>query len=165
MIGRALWICTGLCAAATLLMVGCSGSAGTASVNGMVTLDGQPLEKGTITFTCLEGAGGNCAGVITGGQYSVDNVVAGKNRVEIKAETSAASGSKLSYEESMRRSEEMRKLAEAAKKKTVDRADVKKKVHQLHNSLVTPETIGNNQVMEISLGRQTKDVSLMTPRR
>jgi hypothetical protein len=164
MIGRALSIWTGLGAAA-LMMVGCSGGAGSASVNGMVTLDGQPLEKGTITFTCLEGMGGNCAGMVTDGQYSVDNVIPGKNRVEIKADTSVASGSKLSYEEAMSRSQEMRKLAEAAKKKNVDRTDVKKKIQRLHTSLVTPETVGNNQVMEISLGRQTKDVSLMTPRR
>jgi len=74
-----------------LCLSGC-GSSGPprGSVQGKVTLDGQPVEQGTITFLPTGGTTGPSAGgVITGGQYSIEEdkgPVAGKSRVEIRWE-------------------------------------------------------------------------------
>jgi hypothetical protein len=134
-------------------------------------LDSEPLEKGTITFTSVDSGGAICSGVISRGQYSVDNVLAGKNRVEVTATSSAPSasaadsGARPTYEEAMRRQQEMRNVSDAAMKKKMDKQQLKQKADEMRRSLVTQETIGNNQVMEISTGRQNKDFNLMTPRK
>jgi hypothetical protein len=63
-----------------------SGCSGSARVEGTITLDGQPMDGGTITFS-TEGSGGQKAsGEITGGKYSIDathNLKSGNYRVEI----------------------------------------------------------------------------------
>jgi len=82
-----------VCAAALVLAaVGCGGSTG--RVSGVVTLDGQPLEGATVTFTPAAGDGGGVGGS-TGktdaqGRYTLRTVVgdspgaaAGKHRVSI----------------------------------------------------------------------------------
>lgn len=57
-------------AAGLLLAAGCGSSAST--VTGVVTLDGQPLTTGTVTFTPLAGGGPPAYGTIgPGGRYSL----------------------------------------------------------------------------------------------
>ena len=71
-----------------LLMCGC-GSGGRQSIDGTVTLDGQPLEKGTITFIPQSGTQGPTAGAeIADGRYAIPTAggtFSDKFRVEITA--------------------------------------------------------------------------------
>jgi hypothetical protein len=72
------------------LTLGC-GPAGPerASVSGQVTLDGQAIEQGTISFLPAEGNAGPSAGsAITNGRYDIrkaNGPVLGKARVELRA--------------------------------------------------------------------------------
>ena len=66
-----------LCAA----LPGCSGD-GLVNLKGTVSLDGKPLERGTIRFVAADGTGPSAETVIQAGAYSVD-LPAGKKRVSI----------------------------------------------------------------------------------
>ena len=83
---------------ATLLMLlcGCGGS-GRLALQGTVTLDEEPIEKGVIQFVPLPGTKGPSAGgTITNGAYLViaeNGVLPGRFRVEITA--SQATGRQL----------------------------------------------------------------------
>lgn len=62
------------CALAVSLvcLAGCGGKGvKTGTVHGTVTLDGQPLAEGTISFNPLDGNTPTAGGKITGGSYSV----------------------------------------------------------------------------------------------
>jgi hypothetical protein len=64
---------------------GCGGSTG-GTVSGNVTLNGQPLAKGLITFSG-EGAGtGTGGGSIVAGKYEVKDLPPGKYHVQIAGE-------------------------------------------------------------------------------
>ncbi|MDB5306121.1 MAG: hypothetical protein JWO38_323 [Gemmataceae bacterium] len=83
----AVALATGLLVAAG----GCgNGGGGRAAVRGKVTLDGQPVEAGLISFVPAEGTKGPSAGAaVSQGEYEVqgDNLpVPGAYRVEIKAQ-------------------------------------------------------------------------------
>ena len=78
--------CLGLCA----VFLGCGGAnysgAKRYPLSGEVTLDGQPVDLGSITFTPADGKGRPCGGVITDGKYDVSEeqgASAGSYRVEI----------------------------------------------------------------------------------
>jgi hypothetical protein len=72
-----------------LLPIGCSGDNSRAAVSGQVTLDGQPVEQGRITFVPLDVTAGPTAGaVIRMGRYDIraaEGALVGKNRVEVRA--------------------------------------------------------------------------------
>jgi hypothetical protein len=67
-----------------LFCVGCAPATTTVSIQGNVTLDGQPLEKGDILFTHSDPQFGQEAGKIVGGAYTA-NVHPGANQVSIRA--------------------------------------------------------------------------------
>jgi hypothetical protein len=75
--------------AAMLIIGGCGGSNGRQSLEGVVTFDGKPLEKGQITFVPQAGTSGPTAGAeIIDGKFSIPAAggpFAGKFRVEITA--------------------------------------------------------------------------------
>jgi hypothetical protein len=72
-----------ICLACICLLSGCSPPRGT--VTGRVTLDGQPLDKGIISFTPTDArAKENVVADIINGQYSAD-VLAGPQQVQISA--------------------------------------------------------------------------------
>jgi len=79
-----------------LLICGCD-SGDRQSIAGTVTLDGQPLEKGTITFLPQSGTQGPTAGAeIADGKYAIPTAggtFAGKFRVEIT--TARPNGKKM----------------------------------------------------------------------
>lgn len=52
-------------------VLGCGGS-GTARVKGHVTLDGQPLQQGAITFVSVDGVARTVGTVVLDGQFIVD---------------------------------------------------------------------------------------------
>jgi hypothetical protein len=60
-----------------------------ASVSGKVTLDGQAIEQGSISFLPAEGnAGPSAGGVIANGRYDIekkDGPILGKTRIELRA--------------------------------------------------------------------------------
>jgi hypothetical protein len=73
-------ICTTF-AFAVVFLAGCSGSS---RLEGTVTLDGQPVDGGTISFINSSGQNGNAGGQIQGGKYSIESKVPpGTYKVEI----------------------------------------------------------------------------------
>lgn len=80
-----------LLGAVALLLPGCGGSsdARRAEVRGVVTLDGESISKGTITFFPTAGNQGPATGgTIQDGHYHLsrtDGPFVGKNRIEISA--------------------------------------------------------------------------------
>lgn len=68
---------------------GCGGAGGRQAIEGIVTLDGTPLEKGQITFVPQGGTNGPTAGAeIVGGKFAIAQAggpFTGKFRVEITA--------------------------------------------------------------------------------
>jgi hypothetical protein len=77
-----LWMISGL------LLVGCSGSAGTgASMSGKVTLDGKPIVAGTIQVMPNSGQGQPVGGSITNGAYSLKDAPLGKVTILLQATT------------------------------------------------------------------------------
>jgi hypothetical protein len=117
-------------------ILGCGGSTGGSTVNGTVTMDGEPIEKGYISFypENEQGTGISVGGQITKGKYSVSGITAGNNRVSI---TAAGAGRKSAKEA---------KEARSAKETPVE------------NPVAT--ATGNNQVVEVAEGTQTKDFQL-----
>ena len=67
-----------------LLAAGCSSSTGKGTVEGTVTLDGQPLKSGLIRFVPADGKSPTADTTITDGHYSAE-VPFGEKRVEICA--------------------------------------------------------------------------------
>jgi hypothetical protein len=68
--------------AALLALAGCSGNDG--KVSGTVTVDGKPLENGSILFVPVDGKTPTTGGSIKEGHYSV-RVPIGKMKVSISA--------------------------------------------------------------------------------
>lgn len=85
-------ICFQAFAILVLACGGCARDPGRAAVAGAVTIDGQPLAKGTIRFLATgETQGPLAAGEILNGTYAIDaehGPVIGEHRVEILADES-----------------------------------------------------------------------------
>jgi hypothetical protein len=72
------------CGFMTLLaLTGCRGD-GLTDVAGAVTYDGQPVNKGLITFLPPDGNGPTAASTITNGKYAA-RIAPGRKRVQIEA--------------------------------------------------------------------------------
>lgn len=76
-------------ACGVLLLCGCGGTKARYAIEGNVTLDGKPLQKGQISFVPLAGTKGPTAGAeIVDGKFSIPNekgTFLGKFRVEVTA--------------------------------------------------------------------------------
>jgi hypothetical protein len=69
-----------------LSLAGCGGKGiKTGTVYGKVTLDGQPLAEGTISFTAVDGSTPTAGGKITDGNYNVAAVPRGTHKVLISS--------------------------------------------------------------------------------
>lgn len=77
------WSLGALCLVA-LGLSGCGRSDGLITVSGTVTLDGQPVETGSISLMPVDGKGMAGGGVITDGRFSADTVP-GEIAVQIHA--------------------------------------------------------------------------------
>ena len=60
----------------SLSLTGCARGPATGTVNGEVTLDGQPLAKGHVEFSPVDGQGQTGGAVIEGGKFSAEIPVA-----------------------------------------------------------------------------------------
>ena len=67
---------------AAVYLAGCN-TESTATVNGNVTLNGQPLADGTISFSAVDTQGGSGGGDIVGGKYEVKDLKLGKYQVHV----------------------------------------------------------------------------------
>src|SRR5262249_10858789 len=65
------------------LAMGCGGSEAKVTMSGTVTVNGQPLENGRISFTPEESKSQPAGDKVTKGHYEVAGVVVGKNRVRV----------------------------------------------------------------------------------
>jgi len=82
MIKRTVAVRVALCLFASLLLAGCDQGPPKGTVKGSVTLDGQPVDGGVITFIPADGNSQPEAVTIAGGQYTV-TMPLGEKRVEI----------------------------------------------------------------------------------
>jgi hypothetical protein len=76
--------CIGWLAASLFLVAACGCGPATGTVSGKVTIDGQPLDKGIISFAAAEGTAQPATADITNGHYSA-TMQAGKKFVQISA--------------------------------------------------------------------------------
>lgn len=68
---------------AVTLLTGCGAeSNNTVTVQGKVTVDGKPVEQGSITFLATDGETPSSGGVIAGGEYSAE-IVPGEKTIMI----------------------------------------------------------------------------------
>lgn len=65
------------------ILAGCSGGS-TAEVTGTITVDGQPAEKGSISFIPSDGKSHTSGGQIENGKYAATNVPLGEMQVQIR---------------------------------------------------------------------------------
>lgn len=79
------WVLLGIGAA----VAGCDSGPPTGTVSGDVRFEGQPVEKGTITFYPTDGKSPTSGGEITGGKYSVE-VPVGEMTVTLSGEKPGA---------------------------------------------------------------------------
>ena len=74
---------------AAVLMAGCSGGDGRKGLSGTVTVNGQPLETGSINFRPAPGTKGNTSGcAIENGEFTIaaeDGLPVGKYKVTVQA--------------------------------------------------------------------------------
>jgi hypothetical protein len=66
-----------------LVASGCGSN--TRNIRGKITLDGEPVAKGSINFIPKDGKGATAGGIITDGTYTADGVSLGTMRVEIRS--------------------------------------------------------------------------------
>jgi hypothetical protein len=137
--------CLGPAVFLAALAAGCGNSC---SVSGNVSYDGQPVEDGMITFLPTDGKGPSTGGKITGGKYQMDKLTPGPKVVQVLAVKALPSA---------RSSEEMEKLAAAAKARgdttgIIEQADV-----------IPPDAEGNNARIEVQPGKQEINFDLKKP--
>ena len=79
-----LWqaLCVHVIASSILILSGCDGKS-RATVQGTITLDGQPIELGAISFIPVDGKSPTTGGPISNGHYSVPNVPVAEMKVAI----------------------------------------------------------------------------------
>lgn len=78
----------GLVAVTLLSLAGCENTGGKSAVSGSVSLKGEPLNKGTITFLLPEAKTPTAEALIENGKYAlpaVSGLLPGKYRVKISA--------------------------------------------------------------------------------
>ena len=71
------------CALLCGVLVGCDD--GTATIEGTITFDGQPVSRGSINFEPFDGTGVPMGANVEGGKYRVENVKYGDKIVRIHA--------------------------------------------------------------------------------
>ena len=143
MVGRIFAACGfGL---ALLALTGCGGSSGS-TVTGSVTINGEPMKAGAITFMPVEAKGGQSAGGdIVNGKYTAKNVTPGKERVTVVVSTRV-----IAQQEMM--NSEIRKIKELQHRGR--RVSMPSGLVQLKQG-----SPGTGEIHEIGRGSQTLDLA------
>ena len=135
---RAAWI---FYAPVVLMLAGCGGK--NTTVTGRVTLGGQPVESGFITFFPEDNRGTSVGAAIIQGEYKVENIVPGKKRVYVSI-TEAVESDTIAT--TSRREANAERLGDRKKKQSKQPAPVK--------------IGGNNVIYDIPSGSQQIDIPL-----
>jgi hypothetical protein len=128
--------------AIVLAAAGGCGSSNLSQVSGTVTLNGQPLAKGLITFSGESSGAGTGGGSIVAGKYSVKDLPPGKYHVHIAGEPENTFIEPNSPEA-------QRKLTE-------------EEIRAMSDPLPAGTT-GTKQQVEVQAGPQTHDFKLEAP--
>lgn len=126
------------------LLVGCNK---TTTISGTVTLNGEPIQKGAISFRSADGRGPSIGGMIENGQYSIEKAVPGSRIAVISA---------IDEGKVIASRDEAMKLIEEAK------AEGKQPFEAMRVDLVPPTAKGNSETVEIAPGSQTLDFAIST---
>jgi hypothetical protein len=130
-----------LCFAALTALPFLAGCGKGTAVSGTVTYKGQPVQRGVISFYPVnnegKSQGANAGGEVVEGKFTVHNVVPGKNKVVV------AGGDVVTVPN--------------------DRDEGRKAQVSADKVLIPEDAVGNNQVHEVSEGRQTLDLKLEPP--
>ncbi len=141
-----------LAAVGAMMLLAATGCGSSAVLTGDVTYDGQPVEKGAITFFPTDGLGPTTGAEIRGGRYRVDGAPPGPKIVQIEGFREVPSAVT---------SEEMSRQAEEAMRRGVGAAPLAE-----YNAAIIPANAeGNNETIEIKSGRRTLDFHLNPPGR
>jgi hypothetical protein len=133
----------------SLAFVGCQR---TNSLEGMVTYNGEPVEKGSVSFRSADGTGPGFGAQIVDGKYTAHKVWLGKHIALVRGVK--AKLAPQSTEEAIRQFE----AAKAAGKSTLD--------HYGQPADYIPEDAdGNGETVEVESGRQSLDFALKGPPR
>ncbi len=124
------------------MIAGCGSKS---SVSGRVTLDGQPIESGFVTFFPVEDKGQSVGTDIVHGEYSIDVLTPGKKRVlvNITTQTSPASTNATKTREEVN----TERISKSKRKLTGKK---------------TPGSglVGNDKIIEVGSGSQRIDIPL-----
>jgi hypothetical protein len=147
--------------ATPFLAIGCGGSDGSkVHVKGDVTLDGKPVDAGSITFTAIDRSHAQAGGKIVHGRYSVDNVAPGKNKILVSGGMNDGAEGGQAVNEA--RGHKMSQIAQIYSKNPQKARKMQQEITQGEAS-ISAKTPGNNQVQELSTDRnQTIDITLRT---
>jgi hypothetical protein len=138
------WVVCPLFGLALLALSSCGGSG--VGVRGEVTYEGQPVEKGSITFLPTDGKGQPAGAAITNGRYSLDAITPGPKVVQIEA--SKKQVFPLNREEVPRNTAATRGRSARGSESA---------------RLIPPNAEGNNSKVEVAARRQILDFHLTKP--
>jgi hypothetical protein len=131
-----------------LTQVGC-GAGKKATLTGRVTLGGQPVESGFITFFPEDNQGTAVTGEIVQGEYKIEDLVPGKKRIYVALTDQGESIAPDPSEKiTSRRESNAERLAGRKKKQTGSKQPAPVKIG------------GNNVIYDIPSGSQQIDVPL-----
>jgi hypothetical protein len=134
------WSRAAIVAALLFAAAGCGSSH--PSISGQVTYDGQPVQKGAISFAPTDGQGPTFGAAIENGRYRVDKAYVGEKRVVVKAiaDTGAAPA--------------------ARDPAVLDRPAARAAAAE---ELIPANAQGNAELYNVTDGSQTLDLDLMPP--
>ncbi len=126
-------------------VVGCQ--KGATTIEGTVTFNGQPVERGSIRFVSTDKTGPTFGAVIKNGKFTAEKATPGEKIVTIHA---------LKQNRVPTSSEEVQRMSEQAQQDAnyVDPA-----------VLVPPNADGNNQTIQIAEGVQSLEFHLKSPQK
>jgi hypothetical protein len=124
-----------------LVAAGCNVDS-TASVAGSVTLNGEPLEKGLVSFAAVDERGGSGGGDISGGKYETKGLLPGKYVVHVAGTPQG----------------EIIMPGDPRTKRTMSDTEIR-----AMSDPIPPDATGNDQTIELEAGeRKTLDFKLQS---
>lgn len=124
------------------LSVGCDS---TTSVSGTVTVNGEPVKKGSISFRPEDGKGPSFGGMIIDGSYDIAD---------------AKTGTKIAVVSAIDEGKVVKSRAEAEAMIEKARAEGKQPFEAMKVDIITPMSEGNSRTVEITEGAQVLDFAI-----